>query len=101
MRCLNTPLPSSFHPAPPHTWDGHFISECSKWKGDLNLPCSPPSSISHTQNLIPLMAHCWLPELSASTPNLVIERAGFALVYYLEEFLFFSKSMLFLIFFSL
>lgn len=65
MRCLNTPLPSSplssLHPTPPHTWDGHFISECSKWKGDLNLPCfplNPPSlslSISHTQSLILLM----------------------------------------------
>lgn len=60
MRCLNTPLPSSLHLTPPHTWDGHFISECSKWKGDLNLPCflltPPPSlSVSHTQCLILLM----------------------------------------------
>lgn len=61
MRCLNTPLPSSLHPTPPHTWDGHFISESSKWKGDLNLPCfllTPPPlllSISHTQCLILLM----------------------------------------------
>lgn len=39
MRCLNTPLRSSLHSTPPHTWDGHFISEFSKWKGDLNLPC--------------------------------------------------------------
>lgn len=31
MRCLNTPLLSSLR-APPHTWDVHFISECSKWK---------------------------------------------------------------------
>lgn len=59
MRCLNTPLPSTLHPTPPHTWDGHFISECCKWKGDLNLPCFPltplPLSISHTQSLILLM----------------------------------------------
>lgn len=41
MRCFNTPLPFSFSPTPPHTWDGHFISEYSKWKGDLNLPCLP------------------------------------------------------------
>lgn len=54
MRCLNTLLPSSLHPTPPHTWDGHFISECSKWKGDLNLPCfplNPPPSLHlpHTE----------------------------------------------------
>lgn len=41
-------------PPSTHTWDGHFISECSKWKGDLNLACFPPTasalSISHTQS---------------------------------------------------
>lgn len=50
-------------PTPPtHTWDGHFILEWSKWKGDLNLPCfllpflpTPNLSISHTQRLTSLM----------------------------------------------
>lgn len=78
MRCFNTPLPSSLHPTPPHTWDGHFISECSKWKGDLNLPCFPltplPLSISHTQSLILLMDSTLLvSEPAASTPNVLIE----------------------------
>lgn len=65
MRCFNTPLPFSFSPTPPHTWDGHFISEYSKWKGDLNLPCLPV-----TPFLSPSPTHsfrcwwterCWLP----------------------------------------
>lgn len=98
MRCLNTPLPSSLHPTPPHTWDGHFISECSKWKGDLNLPCFPltplPLSISHTQSLIPLMdSTLLLPKPAASRPNLVIENAGSTLVYYLEQILLISNSI--------
>lgn len=65
MRFFNTPLPFSFSPTPPHTWDGHFISEYSKWKGDLNLPCLPV-----TPFLSPSPTHsfrcwwterCWLP----------------------------------------
>lgn len=78
MRCLNPPLPSSLHPTPPHTWDGHFISECSKWKGDLNLPCFPltPSlspSPTRRASYCWWTAHCWLPKPAASALNLVRE----------------------------
>ena len=86
MRCLNTPLPSSLHPTPPHTWDGHFISECSKWKGDLNLPCFPlnpprprPPSPTHRASYHWWTAHCWLPKPAVSTPNSVIENTGYTL----------------------
>lgn len=65
MRCFNTPLPFSFSPTPPHTWDGHFISEYSKWKGDLNLPCLPVTpflSQSPTHSFCCWWTeHCWLP----------------------------------------
>lgn len=97
MRCLNTPLLSSLHPTPPHTWDGHFISECSKWKGDLNLPCFPltPSlspSPTHRASYCWWTAHCWLSEPAASRPNLVIKNTGYTVVYYFEQILFFQPG---------
>lgn len=99
MRCLNTPLLSSLHPTPPHTWDGHFISECSKWKGDLNLPCFPltPSlspSPTHRASYCWWTAHCWLSEPAASRPNLVIKNTGYTVVYYLEQILSFSNPVI-------
>lgn len=84
MRCFNTPLPFSFSPTPPHTWDGHFISEYSKWKGDLNLPCLPV-----TPFLSPSPTHsfccwwterCWLPIADTR-------------VSYLEKHFFFPSSL--------
>lgn len=74
MRCLNTPLPSSLHPTPPHTWDGHFISESSKWKGDLNLPCFPwtpflSASPTHRASYCWWTAHCRVPKNTAGALN--------------------------------
>ena len=54
MPAHSTALPSS--PTPPHTWNGHFISECSKWKGDPNLPRflrAPPSFSFYLPHTVP------------------------------------------------
>lgn len=102
MRCFNTPLPLSFCPTPPHTWDGHFISEYSKWKGDLNLPCllvPPFLSPSPTHSFCCWWTeHCWLPiadtRVSYSEKHIFLLCYCFvSLVYFFSDWQHLEKSL--------